>query len=62
LSELQGEKEELGLYQAEDKRKRALEYSLYDAELRRAREQLDAAALAKDELATTSSEVLSSFF
>mmetsp|Transcript_23887 Transcript_23887/g.34260 ORF Transcript_23887/g.34260 Transcript_23887/m.34260 type:complete len:1231 (-) Transcript_23887:592-4284(-) len=41
LSELQEEKEELTEYQRLDRKRRALEYTLYDKELRKAREQLD---------------------
>jgi structural maintenance of chromosome 3 (chondroitin sulfate proteoglycan 6) len=41
LSELQGEKEELTEYQRLDRRRRAMEYTLYEKELRKAREQLD---------------------
>ncbi len=41
LEELRGEKEELTQYQSLDKQRRALEYTLYDKELKRARETLD---------------------
>lgn len=41
LDELRGEKEELVQYQALDRERRAVEYTLYDKELRRAREMLD---------------------
>ncbi|GMI01375.1 hypothetical protein TrLO_g1143 [Triparma laevis f. longispina] len=41
LSELESEKEELTAYQKVDRERRALEYTLYDKELRRAREALD---------------------
>ena len=41
LDELRGEKEELVQYQALDRERRAVEYTLYDKELRRAREILD---------------------
>lgn len=37
LEELQGEKEELTEYQRLDRRRRALEYTLYDKELRKVR-------------------------
>ncbi|CAM9143588.1 unnamed protein product, partial [Discosporangium mesarthrocarpum] len=36
LSELEEEKEELGAYQKHDRHRRALEYTLYDKELRQA--------------------------
>mmetsp|Transcript_57614 Transcript_57614/g.115710 ORF Transcript_57614/g.115710 Transcript_57614/m.115710 type:complete len:1308 (-) Transcript_57614:266-4189(-) len=42
LEELEGEKEELSAYQKCDRDKRALEYTIYDKELRKAREQIDA--------------------
>ena len=42
LEELEGEKEELRAYQKCDREKRALEYTIYDKELRKAREQIDA--------------------
>jgi len=42
LDELEGEKEELSAYQKCDRAKRALEYTIYDKELRKAREQVDA--------------------
>lgn len=41
LSELQSEKDELTQYQSLDRQRRALEYTLYDKELRKARSQLD---------------------
>lgn len=41
LGELRGEKEELTKYQQLDRERRALEYTLYDKELRKARETLD---------------------
>ena len=41
LEELRGEKEELDAYQKLDRDRRAVEYTLYDKELRRAREGLD---------------------
>lgn len=41
LGELQGEKEELTVYQSLDRDRRALEYTLYDKELRKARLVLD---------------------
>jgi structural maintenance of chromosome 3 (chondroitin sulfate proteoglycan 6) len=41
LEELRGEKEELGQYQKLDRERRAVEYTLYDKELRKAREGLD---------------------
>lgn len=41
LSELQGEKDELSEYQRLDRRRRAMEYTLYEKELRKARETLD---------------------
>ena len=41
LNELRGEKEELTQYQKLDRDRRAMEYTLYDKELRRARETLD---------------------
>uniref|UniRef100_A0A7S4I268 Structural maintenance of chromosomes protein n=1 Tax=Odontella aurita TaxID=265563 RepID=A0A7S4I268_9STRA len=41
LDELRGEKEELTRYQKLDRERRAVEYTLYDKELRRARETLD---------------------
>lgn len=41
LNELQGEKEELTAYQALDRERKALEFTLYDKELRRARLVLD---------------------
>jgi len=41
LAELQDEKEELTQYQKLDRDRRAVEYTLYDKELRRARETLD---------------------
>lgn len=41
LDELRGEKEELTQYQRLDRNRRAIEYTLYDKELRKAREQLD---------------------
>mmetsp|Transcript_849 Transcript_849/g.1833 ORF Transcript_849/g.1833 Transcript_849/m.1833 type:complete len:1275 (-) Transcript_849:125-3949(-) len=41
LDELRGEKEELNQYQKLDRERRAVEYTLYDKELRRAREALD---------------------
>jgi structural maintenance of chromosome 3 (chondroitin sulfate proteoglycan 6) len=41
LNELQGEKEELTAYQKLDRERKALEYTLYDKELRKARAVLD---------------------
>ena len=41
LEELHGEKEELTNYQQLDRKRRAIEYTLYDKELRRARKSLD---------------------
>jgi len=41
LNELQGEKEELTVYQTLDRDRKALEYTLYDKELRKARLVLD---------------------
>ena len=41
LQELHGEKEELTNYQQLDRKRRAMEYTLYDKELRRARKFLD---------------------
>lgn len=41
LQELHGEKEELTNYQKLDRKRRAMEYTLYDKELRRARKALD---------------------
>jgi structural maintenance of chromosome 3 (chondroitin sulfate proteoglycan 6) len=41
LDELQGEKEELVLYQTADRTRKALEYTLYDKELKKARHSLD---------------------
>ncbi|KAG5185319.1 RecF/RecN/SMC [Tribonema minus] len=41
LRELEGEKDELGAYQQLDRERRALEYVLYDKELRAAREELE---------------------
>jgi structural maintenance of chromosome 3 (chondroitin sulfate proteoglycan 6) len=41
LEDLRGEKEELTQYQKLDKSRRAVEYTLYDKELRKAREALD---------------------
>lgn len=41
LDELKGEKEELTQYQELDRQRRAMEYTLYDKELRRARQTLD---------------------
>jgi structural maintenance of chromosome 3 (chondroitin sulfate proteoglycan 6) len=41
LGELQGEKEELTIYQSLDRERKALEYTLYDKELRKARLVLD---------------------
>ena len=41
LTELKGEKEELTQYQELDRERRAMEYTLYDKELRRARQSLD---------------------
>jgi len=41
LEELRGEKEELTMYQQLDRDRKALAYTLYDKELRRARETLD---------------------
>lgn len=41
LEELHGEKEELTNYQQLDRKRRAIEYTLYDKELRRARKYLD---------------------
>lgn len=41
LTELHGEKEELTNYQQLDRKRRAMEYTLYDKELRRARKFLD---------------------
>jgi len=41
LNELQGEKEELTVYQSLDQDRKALEYTLYDKELRKARLVLD---------------------
>jgi len=41
LDELEGEKEELAAYQGLDRSRRALEYTLHDRELRKAREKLD---------------------
>lgn len=41
LGELKGEKEELSHYQSYDRTRKALEYSLYDKELRKARHVLD---------------------
>jgi structural maintenance of chromosome 3 (chondroitin sulfate proteoglycan 6) len=56
LSELEGEKDELGAYQQLDRDRRALEYTIYDKELRKAREDLEmlddssSAASAMDQL------------
>eukprot|EP00980_Cylindrotheca_fusiformis_P008943 scaffold1909_cov130-Cylindrotheca_fusiformis.AAC.10 len=41
LNELKGEKEELTVYQSCDRTRKALEYTLYDKELRKARHMLD---------------------
>ena len=41
LEELRGEKEELTMYQKLDRGRKALAYTLYDKELKRARETLD---------------------
>mmetsp|Transcript_48506 Transcript_48506/g.139469 ORF Transcript_48506/g.139469 Transcript_48506/m.139469 type:complete len:1291 (-) Transcript_48506:77-3949(-) len=41
LTELKGEKEELTVYQECDRKRKALEYTLYDKELRKARHVLD---------------------
>ena len=41
LEELRGEKEELNQYQKLDRERRAVEYTLYDKELKKAREGLD---------------------
>ena len=41
LEELRGEKEELTIYQKLDRERKALAYTLYDKELKRARETLD---------------------
>lgn len=41
LQELEGEKEELTAYQQLDRSRRAVEYTLYDKELKRARETVD---------------------
>lgn len=41
LNELKGEKEELTVYQSCDRTRKALEYTLYDKELRKARHVLD---------------------
>ena len=41
LEDLRGEKEELGQYQKLDRERRAVEYTLYDKELKKAREGLD---------------------
>lgn len=49
LEELRGEKEELGEYQKLDRERRAVEYTLYDKELRRAREGLDEIEHARNE-------------
>ena len=40
LEELEGEKEELKAYQQLDRDRRALEYTIYNKELRKAREQV----------------------
>lgn len=49
LDELKDEKEELDAYQHLDKERRAVEYTLYDKELRRAREGLDEVEHARNE-------------
>jgi structural maintenance of chromosome 3 (chondroitin sulfate proteoglycan 6) len=41
LDELQGEKEELTVYQQADRQRKAIEYTLYDKELRKSRHALD---------------------
>ncbi|CAB9512619.1 of chromosomes protein 3 [Seminavis robusta] len=41
LTELHGEKDELSRYQQLDRQRRAIEYTLYDKELRKARKSLD---------------------
>ena len=57
LDELEGEKEELKAYQEVDRVRRALEYTLYDKELRRAREALDQLEHARSDDADASSEL-----
>ena len=49
LEELSEEKEELDAYQKLDRDRRAVEYTLYDKELRRAREGLDDIEQARNE-------------
>jgi structural maintenance of chromosome 3 (chondroitin sulfate proteoglycan 6) len=49
LDELKDEKEELDAYQKLDRDRRAVEYTLYDMELRRAREGLDEVEHARNE-------------
>ncbi|KAL3823137.1 hypothetical protein ACHAXA_010393 [Cyclostephanos tholiformis] len=49
LDELKDEKEELDAYQRLDRDRRAVEYTLYDKELRRAREGLDEVEHARNE-------------
>jgi structural maintenance of chromosome 3 (chondroitin sulfate proteoglycan 6) len=57
LDDLEGEKEELTAYQKVDKERRALEYTLYDKELRRAREALDQLEHARSDDAEASGEL-----
>ncbi len=49
LSSLEEEKAELGAFQQVDRDRRALQYTLYDAELREAREQLSALEASREE-------------
>jgi len=57
LSELESEKEELTAYQKLDRSRRAIEYTLYDKELRRARSQLDDLEHARAEDADRTAEL-----
>ena len=57
LEELEGEKEELSAYQKCDRDKRAIEYTIYDKELRKAREQIDSLESQRSEDAATVHEL-----
>lgn len=49
LSELQNEKEELTKYQKLDRERRCVEYTLYDLQLKKARQELDQIELSRNE-------------
>ena len=57
LTELRGEKEELTQYQKLDRERRAMEYTLYDKELRKARETLDIIEHERTNETETTSEI-----